>query len=84
MLLREPYVACGLSVNAGNEVINGCGDAAWSRCVKRWLSMWMADSRHPLPFDSPALHAISPPASGRLGRDSGAQTSRHDIDRIPP
>jgi hypothetical protein len=25
MLLKEPYVACGLSVNVGNEVINGCG-----------------------------------------------------------
>jgi hypothetical protein len=79
MLSKEPYVACGLSVNVVNEVINGCGSASCRHRVDEALSMWMGGGRRPLPFDSPALHAISPPALGRLGRDSGAPTqpARH-------
>src|SRR5215469_15440801 len=35
MLSREPYVACGLSVNVGNEVINGCGGTVPLRRPRR-------------------------------------------------
>jgi hypothetical protein len=50
MLSREPYVACGLSVNVGNEVINGCGDAPWMHRRDDALSVWMDRGGRPASF----------------------------------